>query len=75
MLADPEILSPASPLILSDAAAAAAHLAGFDGDDNTMRLGSLDLGFFWFSFFFQFWFSFFCNSILINKLILIYKSI
>ena len=31
--------------------------------------------FFWFSFFFQFWFSFFCNSILINKLILIYKSI
>ncbi|RID58917.1 hypothetical protein BRARA_F02177 [Brassica rapa] len=53
VLADLELLSSASPVKLSDAAAAAAHLAGFDGEDNTMRLRRLHLGFFFlFSFVF-----------------------
>ncbi|CAG7887018.1 unnamed protein product [Brassica rapa] len=43
VLADLELLSSASPVKLSDAAAAAAHLAGFDGEDNTMRLRRLHL--------------------------------
>ena len=50
VLADPELLSSASPVTLSNVAA--AHLTGFDGEDNTMQPRRLDLGFFLLSFFF-----------------------